>query len=117
MREVSKKISYKGKDYKLVFNLNVMEVIQDEYKSLDEWGALTDGKAGEVNVKALLFGLTAMLNEGIEISNEDNNTNEPYLTHRQVGRMLTEVGIEDLTSKMNELVVDSTETEDTRKNV
>lgn len=117
MREVSKKISYKGKDYKLVFNLNVMEVIQDEYKSLDEWGALTDGKAGEVNVKALLFGLTAMLNEGIEISNEDNNTNEPYLTHRQVGRMLTEVGIEDMTSKMNELVVDSTETEDTRKNV
>lgn len=116
MREVSKKISYKGKDYKLVFNLNVMEVIQDEYKSLDEWGALTDGKAGEVNVKALLFGLTAMLNEGIEISNEDNNTNEPYLTHRQVGRMLTEVGIEDMTSKMNELVVDSTETEDTRKN-
>ena len=117
MREVSKKISYKGKDYKLVFNLNVMEVIQDEYKSLDEWGALTDGKAGEVNVKALLFGLTAMLNECIEISNEDNNTNEPYLTHRQVGRMLTEVGIEDMTSKMNELVVDSTETEDTRKNV
>lgn len=117
MREVSKMISYKGKDYKLVFNLNVMEVIQDEYKSLDEWGALTDGKAGEVNVKALLFGLTAMLNEGIEISNEDNNTNEPYLTHRQVGRMLTEVGIKDMTSTMNELVVDSTETEDTRKNV
>lgn len=117
MREVSKMISYKGKDYKLVFNLNVMEVIQDEYKSLDEWGALTDGKAGEVNVKALLFGLTAMLNEGIEISNEDNNTNEPYLTHKQVGRMLTEVGIKDMTSTMNELVVDSTETEDTRKNV
>lgn len=117
MREVSKMISYKGKDYKLVFNLNVMEVIQDEYKSLDEWGALTDGKAGEVNVKALLFGLTAMLNEGVEISNEDNNTNEPYLTHKQVGRMLTEVGIKDMTSTMNELVVDSTETEDTRKNV
>ena len=74
-------------------------------------------QAGEVNVKALLFGLTAMLNEGVEISNEDNNTNEPYLTHKQVGRMLTEVGIKDMTSTMNELVVDSTETEDTRKNV
>ena len=33
MRQVSKKITYKGKDYKLVFNLNVMEVIQDEYKT------------------------------------------------------------------------------------
>lgn len=116
MREISKKISYKGKDYKLVFNLNVMEIIQDEYKSLDEWGALTDGKAGEVNVKALIFGLTAMLNEGIEISNEDNNEKEPLLTHRQVGRMLTEVGIETITDDMNNLVVDSTQTEDTRKN-
>ena len=117
MREVSKKISYKGKDYKLVFNLNVMEIIQDEYKSLDEWGALTDGKSGEVNVKALIFGLTAMLNEGIEISNEDNNEKEPLLTHRQVGRMLSEVGIENITDDMNNLVVDSTKTEDTRPNV
>lgn len=117
MREVSKKISYKGKDYKLVFNLNVMEIIQDEYKSLDEWGALTDGKSGEVNVKALVFGLTAMLNEGIEISNEDNNTKEPLLTHRQVGRMLSEVGIENITDDMNNLVVDSTKTEDNRPNV
>lgn len=117
MREVSKKISYKGKDYKLVFNLNVMEIIQDEYKSLDEWGALTDGKSGEVNVKALIFGLTAMLNEGIEISNEDNNTKEPLLTHRQVGRMLSEVGIENITDDMNNLVVDSTKTEDNRPNV
>lgn len=117
MREVSKKISYKGKDYKLVFNLNVMEIIQDEYKSLDEWGALTDGKSGEVNVKALIFGLTAMLNEGIEISNEDNNEKEPLLTHRQVGRMLSEVGIENITDDMNNLVVDSTKTEDNRPNV
>ena len=117
MREVSKKISYKGKDYKLVFNLNVMEIIQDEYKSLDEWGALTDGKSGEVNVKALIFGLTAMLNEGIEISNEDNNTKEPLLTHRQVGRMLSEVGVENITDDMNNLVVDSTKTEDNRPNV
>ena len=117
MREVSKKISYRGKDYKLVFNLNVMEIIQDEYKSLDEWGALTDGKSGEVNVKALIFGLTAMLNEGIEISNEDNNTKEPLLTHRQVGRMLSEVGIENITDDMNNLVVDSTKTEDNRPNV
>ncbi len=116
MREVSKKISYKGKDYKLVFNLNVMEIIQDEYKSLDEWGALTDGKAGEVNIKALIFGLTAMLNEGIEISNEDNNTKEPLLTHRQVGRMLSEVGIENITDEMNDLVVESSNVEDNRPN-
>lgn len=117
MREVYKTITYKDKEYKIVFNLNVMEVIQDEYKTLDAWGELTDGKTGEVNVKALIFGLTAMLNEGIEINNEDNNTNEPLLTHRQVGRILTEVGLNATTNTINELVVDSTKTdEDNSKN-
>lgn len=112
MRQVYKTITYKDKEYKIVFNLNVMEVIQDEYKTLDAWGELTDGKSGEVNVKALIFGLTAMLNEGIEITNEDNNTNEPLLTHRQVGRILTEVGLNATTNTINELVVDSTKTEE-----
>ena len=117
MREVSSKIVYKDKEYKLVFNLNVMEIIQEEYKTLESWGELTDGKSGEVNVKALIFGLTAMLNEGIEIYNEDNNTQEPLLNHRQVGRILSEVGIQSTTEKMNELVIDSTQTEDDLKNV
>lgn len=112
MREVYKTITYKDKEYKIVFNLNVMEVIQDEYKTLDAWGELTDGKSGEVNVKALIFGLTAMLNEGIEITNEDNNTSEPLLTHRQVGRILTEVGLNATTNTINELVVDSTKSEE-----
>ena len=30
MKEISKTLEYKGKEYKLVFNLNVMEVIQDK---------------------------------------------------------------------------------------
>lgn len=118
MREVSNVINYKGKPYKIVFNLNVMEVIQDEYKTLEAWGELTDGKAGEVNVKALIFGLTAMLNEGIDITNEDNNTNEPYLTHKQVGRILTDLGLEKTTEAVNDLVIDSAgATEDNSKNV
>ena len=46
IKEVSSKITYKDKEYKLVFNLNVMEKIQDEYKTLDKWGELTDGSKG-----------------------------------------------------------------------
>ena len=43
MKEISKTLEYKGKKYKLVFNLNVMQVIQDKYRTLEYWGKLTDG--------------------------------------------------------------------------
>ena len=108
IKEVSSKLTYKDKEYKLVFNLNVMEKIQDEYKTLDAWGALTDGSEGEVNIKALVFGITEMINEAIDIDNDENGTNEPFVSHKKVGRMLTEVGIEKAAQNMNELVVKST---------
>lgn len=115
IKEVSKSINYKGKDYKIVFNLNVMEQIQDEYKTLTNWGALTDGSEGEVNIKALIFGFTAMLNEGIEIDNEENETDIKPLTKKQVGRMITAIGLDEMTNKLNETVTESTRSEE--KNV
>lgn len=115
MKEVSKTINYKGKDYKLVFNLNVMEVIQEEYKTINAWGELTDGKGGEVDVKALKFGFAAMLNEGIDIDNEDREVKEPFLTLKQVGRMLSEIGFNQVTEDMNEVVVESVKSDE--KNV
>ena len=107
MKEVTSKINYKGNEYKLVFNLNVMEEIQDEYKTLENWGSLTDGKSGEVNVKALVFGITAMINEGIEIDNEDNGKNEPPLSHKKVARIISEIGLNKAAQDMNDLVVES----------
>jgi len=116
MREVSTTIKYKDEDLKLVFNLNAMQVIQEEYGTLDKWGELTDGKGGEPNIKALIFGMAAMLNEGIDISNEDKGENKPYLTLKQVGRILTEVGLDNATNAINETVVKSVKTEDDSKN-
>lgn len=118
MKEISSKVEYKGREYRIVFNLNVMEAIQDEYGTLDNWGALTDGKAheGETDIKALIFGLREMLNEAIEIDNEDNGTNDPLLTKKQVGRMLTDIGVGKLTEDMNKLVVDSTKNDNEPKN-
>ena len=128
MKEVSSVIEYKDKKYTMVFNLNVMQEIQEEYGSLREWGELTDGKTeevikgnkkekvqGEPNVKALIFGLTTMLNEGIDIENDENGTKIPPLTKKQVGRMLTDVGIKQMTEDMNGLVIESTKSEE--KNV
>lgn len=104
---VTSTIEYKGKKFKLVFNLNVMEALQDNYGSLDKWGELTDGSQGEPDIKALKFGFTEMLNEGIEIDNEDNGTNEPLLTSKQVGRIITEAGLDNVQKKMNEVVIAS----------
>ena len=115
MKEVSKTINYKGRDYKIVFNLNVMEEIQEEYGSLNKWGDLTDGKGsenGETDDKALLFGFRAMLNEGIDIDNEENGTNEPFLTTKKVGRILSDIGIEKANEDINSVVIESVKSDE-----
>lgn len=112
MKEVSSVINYKDKEYKIVFNLNVMEKIQEEYKTIQAWGDLTDGAKGEVNIKALVFGLTEMINEGIEIDNEDKGLNEPLLTHKKVGRMLSEIGLDKATKEINGVVIESTKSDE-----
>ena len=136
MKEFNGNIQYKDKNYSLVFNLNVMEAIQEEYETIDKWGSLTDGTAyaereyikqhgslegwddlddaekskydGEPDAKAVIFGFTQMLNEGIDIENEENGTNNPPLTLKQVGRMISEIGLANATKTMNETVIEST---------
>ena len=110
MKDINGKILYKDKEYKMVFNLNVMEEIQEKYGSIEAWGNLTSGE--EPNIKAVIFGFSAMLNEGIDIDNEDNGTNEKPLSLKTVGRMLTEIGFQEATEKMKKTVVDSTKSEE-----
>lgn len=110
MKNAAQEIEYKGKTYRLAFDLNVMEAIQDEYGSIEAWGKLTEPEDGaEPNVKALVFGVTEMINEGIDISNDEDGTDEKWLTHKQVARILTEVGLDTVAGKMQKSVIDSTE--------
>ena len=104
------------KNYPLAFNLNVMEVIQEHYGSLDEWGKVTQGN-GEPKVKDLKYGVREMINEGIDMDNEINGTAEPLLTDKQVGRLMTEVGIQNIVKAIREITVASVKTEDSGKNV
>ena len=143
MKDFNGEIQYKGKSYKLVFNLNVMETIQEEYGSIDVWGELTDGTeyakreyekatqskknaipwdelsdeekakwSGEPDAKAVIFGITEMLNEGIDIDNEENGTDIKPLTKKQVGRIITEVGLANVTAEMNRTVIESSKNEE-----
>lgn len=99
------------RNFPLVFNLNVMEEIQEQYGSLDRWGELTQG-SGEPKIKELKAGIMLMINEAIDIENENNNTNEPMVTDKQVGRIMTEVGIEAIVKKIQEITIASTKSED-----
>lgn len=153
MKEKETIFKVNGKEYKAVFNLNVMQSIQIEYGTFELWGQLTDGfkydengqkvlkldengnsvteiienedgttteidvfETKEVDIRALIFGIKEMINEAIDIDNEKNNENNSYLTEKQVGRLITAMGISKATSKLNQTVIDSTE-DNNSKNV
>jgi hypothetical protein len=84
-----------------------MEAIQAEYGTISKWAELTDGSTGEVDIKALIFGIREMINEAIDIDNETAEIKSEYLTHKQVGRIVTEIGFAKAGQTMNDLVVES----------
>lgn len=109
-------IETEKKKYPLVFNLNVMEEIQEQYGSLEKWGELAKD-SGEPKIKEVKTGVMFMLNEAIDIENENNGTNEPMLTEKQVGRIISEVGFAGIIEKIKEITIASTKSEDnTEKN-
>lgn len=140
MNDFSSEVTYKGKKYKIVFNLNVMEAIQKEYGTLDKWGELTDGteyakrqyeretgsregwddlKAkdkvkyeGEPDAQAVIYGFTQMINEAIDIDNEENGTDNPPMTLKQVGRLITEIGLANASETLNNTVIESTKSDE-----
>lgn len=116
MQEKIKHITANGIEYPLVFNLNVMEAIQEKYETLEKWGELTDGKEREVDIKALKFGITEMINEGIDIENENNEVKRNFLTEKQVGRIVTDIGVEKLSTDVQKTVIDSTKSDNEPKN-
>ena len=106
-------IEAKDRRYPMVFNINVMEEIQEAYGSISAWGSIVENAGGgEPKVKDLKVGLTMMINEAIDIENENTNGNAPMLTSKQVGRLITEVGFAEITKKIQELTVASTNTGD-----
>ena len=145
MKEKETIFEVNGKEYKAIFNLNVMQSIQVEYGTFESWGKLTDGIAydengerillldekgkpvtrkqknesgqevevnvyetKEVDIKALIFGIKEMINEAIDIDNETASEKQPLLTEKQVGRLITAMGLANATNQLNQTVIDST---------
>lgn len=112
MKDINGKIEYKGKEYNLAFNLNVMEKIQDQYGTIDKWAELTSGKEQEVNIKALKFGFAEMINEALEIETDEKGEEFVPFTEKQVGRMLTEIGLDKMQEALQQTVVESTKSDE-----
>lgn len=116
MKKEKAELEYKGNKYEVVFNLNVMERIQEEYGSVEAWGELTEA-ATEPNAKAIKYGLGAMINEGIDIYNEDHADDEDFkerkpFTEKQIGRLITEIGLTNVANTISDTVVNSTKTDE-----
>ena len=111
------KITFKVEEteYPAIFNLNVMEQIQEEYGTVEKWGKLTDVKSGEPNAKAIIFGFWAMINEAIDIENDEKGENRPAFTLKQVGRIISRAGLQNSAKTLNQAVIEATK-EDTPKN-
>ena len=115
MKDIIVYIETPERRYPMVFNLNVMEEIQEHYGTVEAWGEKTQG-TGEANIKSLKVGMMAMINEGIEIENENNGTNESLVNAKQVGRIMSKVGIVEITKAIQQLTIASTKTEGNEKN-
>ena len=112
MKDNEGKITYKDKEYRVVFNLNVMEELQEKYGTVDKWIELTSGVDQEADVKALKFGYTAMLNEGLEIDAEEKGVEFKPITLKFVGRMLTDIGLDNMRKVLQDTVIESTKTDE-----
>ena len=97
--------TFNGRTYNLVFNLNVMETIQAKYGTLGKWGEVTGANGDEPQISAIIDGFEIMLNEGEEIAHEDDF--KP-ITHKQVGRIISGIGLQKATELLNNVVSEST---------
>ena len=122
MKDIMDTLKYKDKEYELIFDLNVLQEMQDKYgtmtKCLDEaYGK----KTGEPSIKAIAFLVTAMMNEAIDIKNEEKGTNEPPVTEKMANRMLSEFmrnsgDLSALVSKIDDLMAKSLQGGEDSKN-
>ena len=133
MLDTIKYLETGNEKYPLAFTLNVMELIQEKYGSIEKWSELIQ-KQGEPDIKALKFFITEAINEGLDIENErkgerggeavspNGDTIRPTgvwrksITSKKVGRILTEIGLNQATKAVASVITDSIQTEKTSKN-
>lgn len=117
MKDVMKKIETTTETYPFVLNLNVIDLIQEKYGNLDAWADKIEGivrdkdgkKIDKVlpSIKDLKWFFKEAINEGIDIENEENENRRSFITEKQAGRIITEMGIEWASKNIQEITEES----------
>ena len=94
--------------YPLAFNLNILESIQETYGTIDEWQELITGGDGMPNIKCLKWSFVQFINEAIDIENDTLDKKRAFVTEKQVGRMLSQIGFDKAEISSFGLLGDST---------
>lgn len=115
----------KTKKVPMLFSFNVMEEMQNKYGSYNAWLHLVRGEKqiinkdntvdyektieGEPDLTAVKLGLLSAINEGIEVENEGKSEDEKMklYTGKEVGRLLTEIGLNKAGNKLQDAVIAS----------
>lgn len=107
-------IEYKGQKFDVVFDMNVIETLQTKYGSFNKWSDLIQPteEGQECNIEALKFGFCEAINEGIDMANENREEKMEPLTLKQVGRIITDLGLRNINEKIQDAVIESTKTEE-----
>lgn len=109
-----KYIECNGEKYPIAFSMNVWVDIQKTYGTLDAWTDLVSREGKEPDFEALRYGLYLAMNEGIDIENEKIGGSRPYLTEKQVGRLITDIAT--IARQMQNIVIEQAGV-DTQKNI
>lgn len=93
------KINLRGKEYSIMFDLNVIEVVQKRY------GDITKLSEKLADISEQRWILTQLINEWIEFDNFENNRSNKTLTEKQVGMLLS---LQSLNSgEFTQIIVDA----------
>lgn len=110
MLDIIKHVTVGEKEYPIAFTLNVMEEIQYKFGSMEAWGKALSPENGEPNIKDLKWTFTQFINEGIDIENEEKEEQRPFITEKQTGRIITSLGMSQVSKVIFNTTRESTNT-------
>jgi len=79
---------------------------------MDAWGKAMkpeDGK--EPKIKDIKWTFQQCINEGNDMENEEKGEKRPFVTEKQVGRIISSIGVTNIGELIRQLTIESTKTE------
>lgn len=93
----------KGRRFELSKPEDVYEAIQTMLKAKN----IPEPEEPEIDLGVLIESFTEMINEGIDYENYLNGTNEPHITEKICGYILTDFGIQEAAGTLRSVITNS----------